>query len=577
MVKQAFLFFFLLMIIKSRGQHNYPKNYFGNPLGIPMQLSANFGELRTNHFHMGLDLRTNQKENLKVYAAADGYISKIKIEQYGYGQAIYITHPNGYVTLYAHLNRFYDTLSNFIKAKQYAEKQWEQEFELQPNQFTVSKGQQIGLSGNTGGSQGPHLHFEIRDAKTGNNLNPLFFYNIKDNIKPVVSGVYLYNRNYSTYTATPKRLNIKGSKGFYTTKDSVIITGANKLSFGITATDKDNVSPFSYGIYSAVVVVDSVKQFEFKLNDFSYDQSKAINACIDYTKKYKGGPYVQHVSRLPNNNLLIFNKDLSNDIIELKDTLPHTVSILVMDIYGNESKVNFIVKYDAVLEDNMMGIQNYLPFKAAVEHDVIQDDIQAQFSMNAFYDDVDFVYGKTESNSPLIASPVHQLHNYLVPVHDSFFVSIKPNAGHLAKKEKIIMQLAAGNRTETLKPLWNNGFATGKLSRLGKAYLLVDEAAPVISPVGFTNNSTITSNKIVVKVTDNSEEIKIFTALLDSSWIMCSRKDDYYIYEIDERCTLGKHELIIIAEDLVGNITERSYTFTKANKKSVQTKKRRRR
>lgn len=577
MVKQALLFFALFIASDIFSQTNYPKNYFGNPLGIPMQLSANFGELRTNHFHMGLDLRTNQKENLKVYAAADGYISKIKIEQYGYGQAIYITHPNGYVTLYAHLNKFYDTLQKFITTKQYAERQWEQEFDLNPDQFPVTKGQQIALSGNTGGSQGPHLHFEIRDAATGNNLNPLFFYNLKDNVKPVVSGLYLYNRSYSTYTAAPKRINIKGSKGFYATKDSVIITGTKKLSFGITATDKDNISPFSYGIYAATVLVDGSRQFGFTLNNFSYDNSRYVNASIDYSKKYNDGPYVQHLSKLPNNRLLIFNKDVSNNIIELNDTMPHVVNIAVFDINGNESKLDFIIKYDSAFADELMFTQNYLPFKAAVENELVQDDITARFGIDAFYDDVNFVYGKTESGSASIASPVHQLHNYSVPVNDSFFVSIKVNADYLEQKNKIIMQLIAGNKTETVNPNWQADFAQGRFTRLGKAYLLVDEIAPVIKPVGFSNNSIITSNKIVLKVTDNSEEIKSFIALLDGEWLMFSRKDDYFVYEFDEHCPLGKHELKITAEDLVGNITEVSYTFTKAVKKPVQTKRRRRR
>src|SRR3954451_17526096 len=143
----------------------YPQGYFRNPLGIPIQLAANFGELRTNHFHMGFDIRTQQRENLPVYAAAQGYVSRIKIEKSGFGRAIYISHPNGYTTLYAHLNDFYEELNSYVKDKQYADKQWEQEIDLKPNQFPVEKGQIIAYSGNTGGSEGPHLHFEIRDTK----------------------------------------------------------------------------------------------------------------------------------------------------------------------------------------------------------------------------------------------------------------------------------------------------------------------------------------------------------------------------------------------------------------------------
>ena len=134
-------------------------------MNIPIQLVSNFGELRTDHFHMGLDIRTQSRENLPVFAAADGYVSRIKIEKYGYGKAIYITHPNGYTTLYGHLNSFYNVLENYLESKQYKEKKWEQDFDLPANMFHVTKGQFIANSGNTGGSQGPHLHFEIAIQK----------------------------------------------------------------------------------------------------------------------------------------------------------------------------------------------------------------------------------------------------------------------------------------------------------------------------------------------------------------------------------------------------------------------------
>jgi murein DD-endopeptidase MepM/ murein hydrolase activator NlpD len=182
-------------LVKSEKPAVYPKGYFRNPLAIPIQLAANFGELRTNHFHMGLDIRTNQRENLPVYASAEGYISKIKIEKSGFGRAIYINHPNGYTTVYAHLNDFFPALNEYVIAKQYKDEKWEQDFELPAGQFPVSKGQFIAYSGNTGGSQGPHLHFEIRDTETGSNYNPwLFGLGLPDYIQPYIYRLYYYDR-----------------------------------------------------------------------------------------------------------------------------------------------------------------------------------------------------------------------------------------------------------------------------------------------------------------------------------------------------------------------------------------------
>lgn len=194
----------------TQAQNNYPQNYFRNPLSIPMQLAANFGAVRTNHFHMGLDLRTNSKENLSVVAAADGYVSRIKVERYGFGNAVYITHPNGYTTVYAHLNRYFDTLDEYVKEKQYKDEKWEQDITFQPGQFPVTKGQLIALSGNTGGSAGPHLHFEIRDTKTEECLNPLLFgFNIPDSVAPIISGLYWYDRRFSTYEPGANGIAVK--------------------------------------------------------------------------------------------------------------------------------------------------------------------------------------------------------------------------------------------------------------------------------------------------------------------------------------------------------------------------------
>ncbi|MEJ7681242.1 MAG: M23 family metallopeptidase [Segetibacter sp.] len=316
---------------------NYPQGYFRNPLGIPIQLAANFGELRSNHFHMGFDIRTRQRENLPVYAAAEGYVSRIKIEKSGFGRAVYIIHPNGYTTLYAHLNNFYDTLQAYVKNKQYADQQWEQEFELEPNQFPVSKGQFIAYSGNTGGSEGPHLHFEIRDTKTGNNLNPwLFGFGLTDKMSPSIYRLYYYDRRYSTYQIKPQPIPITGSSGKYLSASDVVSLSSPVVSFGISAEDKLNISSFKYGIYEASLSVDESVQSDFQLNDILYDDARYINGSIDYKTKCSGGPYIQHLSRLPGNYSTIFSSAGDGKIV-LTDTLIHNAEIVVKDAAGNSS------------------------------------------------------------------------------------------------------------------------------------------------------------------------------------------------------------------------------------------------
>src|SRR5688572_967247 len=198
---------------------SYPQGYFRNPLNIPISLSGNFGELRSNHYHMGLDLRTNRVENLPVHAAADGYIARVKIEPGGFGRAIYINHPNGYTTLYAHLNAFFPALDNYIKQKQYELESWNVTLELSPGQFPVKKGDFIAYSGNTGGSQAPHLHFEIRRTADEVNVNPVLFgLPLPDNTTPVILRLAVYDRTKSMYEQSPRLLPVKKSgKIFITT------------------------------------------------------------------------------------------------------------------------------------------------------------------------------------------------------------------------------------------------------------------------------------------------------------------------------------------------------------------------
>jgi murein DD-endopeptidase MepM/ murein hydrolase activator NlpD len=194
----------------------YPQHYFRNPLDIPMELAANFGELRSNHWHMGLDIRTNQKENLPVYAAAEGYIAYVGVRPQSFGRFIIINHPNGYSTLYAHLNDFYPALHQYVLDEQYKNESWLVELDLPKDKFKVSKGQFIAYSGNTGGSQGPHVHFEIRETKTDRSLNPLLFgMPIKDDVPPTISRLAMYDRSTSTYVQTPQLFSLKKTDSGY--------------------------------------------------------------------------------------------------------------------------------------------------------------------------------------------------------------------------------------------------------------------------------------------------------------------------------------------------------------------------
>ena len=278
-----------------------PRYYFRNPLGIPMQLVANFGELRPDHWHMGLDIRTDSKENQPVYAAAEGYISHIGVRPQSFGRFIIIRHPNGLSTLYAHLNDFFPALEQFVKEQQYKQESWAIELDFAKEKFPVYKSQFIAYSGNTGGSQGPHLHFEIFDTKTEKRINPLLFdFQISDKVPPNILKLAVYDRSKSVFEQTPLVFSLKYTDtGYIIPKLRVMKTGLNKMSFAIQAYDKMIASGSADGIYSAKLYLDDEPQVSFVLDSIDYDESLYINAHIDYRYKQNGGASLQHLSMLP--------------------------------------------------------------------------------------------------------------------------------------------------------------------------------------------------------------------------------------------------------------------------------------
>ena len=300
----AFILLCSLISIEAAGQvfpqKNYPADYFTYPVAAVKGLAANFGELRPNHYHMGFDCRTDQVQNKKILAAADGYIAKVKIESFGFGQAIYINHPNGLTTLYAHLNNFYPALEKYVKQQQYAQKSWAVFLDIPANLFPVKKGDTIALSGNRGGSQGPHLHFEIRDTKTDKVLNPsLFNFQIPDDIAPDIYRLAVYDRCVSTYEQTPKIFALKKVNGVYVTTPALIIASTDNVSFGITAYDRYNGSNNRNGIYETILYENEKPIVGFQLDSIGYDETRYLNAHIDYKYRSSGGSFIEHVSKLP--------------------------------------------------------------------------------------------------------------------------------------------------------------------------------------------------------------------------------------------------------------------------------------
>ncbi|MBC7874427.1 MAG: M23 family metallopeptidase [Ferruginibacter sp.] len=543
------------------------RNYFRNPLNIPMQLSANFGELRPDHWHMGLDIRTGAKENVPVYAAADGYIAFVGIRAQGFGRFIIINHPNGLSTLYAHLNDFYPELEEYVTAQQYEQESWAVELDFSKNQFPMTKGAFIAYSGNTGGSQGPHLHFEIIETKSTKRLNPLLFnFPADDNVAPSLVKLAMYDRNKSVYAQTPVLFALKNTdSGYIIPKRQVMKTGLNKLSFAIQAHDKMSSGGSKNGIYAAKLYFDEEPQVSFVLDSIVYDERVYINAHIDYRNS---GGQLQHLSQLPGSQSPVYKLINGNGVISLPDTVVHLVSIDVLDPNGNSSKLNFYIQYDGSIPVPTAP-QNQASKLVPVKTNLVEKEgFRMQLPEYALYDTVPSWYSRNNISSFYAVTALHQVNDASYPVHGEIIVSIKPDKIIPESwKDKLIMQ--RNSRGSTIRKVrMENEWMTAKFGDFGSFQVVADITAPQINdPESFRGGKGDTINlsaasRIVFTPSDNFGIVKKFRVEADSQWLRFTNdKSRAWIYTFDERCPYGVHELTATATDLAGNSTTKTWWF----------------
>jgi Peptidase family M23 len=570
-----FLIFFSFCL--SAQSPAYPKFYFRNPLGIPMKLVANFGELRPNHWHMGLDIRTNQKVNFPVYAAAAGYIVHVGIRPQSFGRYIIINHPNGLSTLYAHLNNFFPELEQYAREQQYNEESWEVELDILKNKFPVTQGQLIAYSGNTGGSQGPHLHFEIRDTKSGKCLNPLLFgFPLQDKVAPNLVKLAMYDRNHSIFEQTPVFFFLKNTdSGYIIPKIPVIQTGWKKVSFSVQAFDRMTGSDNPNGIYAATLFFDDRPVIGFVLDSIDYTATQYVDAQIDYSYRYDGGPFLQHLSRLPGDRGGVYHLKSGDGVIHLPDTLVHTVRIDVKDAHFNVSQLNFAVQYADSLamrdgndrDSNRDLPRHFLPNQVNV---LKKPEFEMYLPENCLYDSIQPIYFRNNSSLSNAVSALHQVNDPSIPLHANITIRIKPDKQIPENwKNKLVIQRNSRGSISVRKAAWETDDSTGtrwltaKFGDFGSFQAFADTEAPGINDLGTGDTIDMSpETRIVLLPTDNFGVIKNFRAELDSQWICFTNdKGKYWVYNFDEHCPFGVHQLKVTVEDLVGNTTTKKWWF----------------
>ena len=510
----CFFFFHLCLF----GQQKYPKDYFISPLEIPLQLSGNFGELRPNHIHSGFDFKTQGKEGWNVFAAADGYVSRIKISHGGYGKAIYITHPNGYTTVYGHLQCAVGEIEKYIKKEQYKKQTYEIEIIPKIEDLAIKKGDVIALSGNTGGSDGPHLHFEIRDTQSEKIINPMFFgfdAILTDTRAPSVSSLLVYPMDENSIVNESKRpISLSLSKqddGSYLA-ENVLATG--KIGFGITTIDFDNVSWNANGIYKVQTFLNGKEYFGYQFDTFAFDETRYVNALIDYSKYKTQG---QRIQRLFMKNLFplsLIHSSEENGLLTVLPNFTQTYRIDISDFNGNTTKINIPIQFSNLpAKINEIPITSKYFVKAKRENSFALENVSVLFPANTFYDDF---YMNFEVKKKML-----YLHDDTVPAHTNFSITFEDSTATEKEREKMFIASIDGKKKyfNTTKR-YKNSF-TCYTKNLGQYALLKDERGPIFMHRKKKKGQyNISDNQIQLKVIDKLSGIGRYTGSLNGDWIL---------------------------------------------------------
>ena len=567
MYSMRFYLFFILFCCSLLGQVNYPKDYFRSPLDIPIQLSGNFGELRPNHFHAGFDLKTLQKEGLPVYAVADGYVSRIKISTFGNGKTIYITHANGFTSVYGHLQRAADSIENFIKKTHYEEQSFEIEMFLKPGQMFVMKGQVIALSGNSGASEGPHLHFEFRDNVTENIINPMLFgfdKFLKDTKKPIIFNVYAYPLEDETLVNQSKRpllLNLILQKDGTYLADKVIANG--KIGFGINAFDYDDVSYNKNGVYKVQTYYNGKPNFGYQFDTYSFDEMRYINAFIDYTRYKQTQQRVQKLFMKNPFNLSIIKTDATNGVVTVVPNLTSIFRVEVSDFYGNLTSVTIPIGYE-VLPTIIQKepISKYF-VKAKNESNFSKDNISVFFPAETFYEDFNL-------NFEVINDTLF-LHNDTVPAHSNFSIEIDDHKFPESQRDKLFIASINGKKMGYNYTSRKENVFTAKVKILGKYALVLDTIPPKISIAKPIEGKWLSELKsIQFTISDGQSGIKSYNGYLNGKWILFEydNKTKKIIHNFSDGIVAeGANELKINVMDNMGNSTIFETYFFRSQKK----------
>lgn len=554
----------------------YPKDYFRSPLGIPLVMAGNFAEMRGNHFHAGLDLKTNGEENYRIYAAADGYVSRIKVSPYGYGHALYVAHPNGYTTVYAHLSRFNSTLQGYVRRQQYRAESFALDKYFDAGTFPVKKGEVIAYSGNTGGSSAPHLHFEIRDSATQQPINPLLFgLEVQDTTPPRLFAVKIYAMASGSYAAvyprtggapriaTPTQPVIveaeqQGSRYVLSNVDRIDAHG--QVAFSLRQHDYHEGSSNRLGSPSIVLTVNGALLFSSYIEKINFNQTRYLNAHVDYAERRQSRGWFQRSFVLPGNPLPYY-RSRGNGILQPRAGESYEMTYMVEDSYHNTSRLDFVVRG---VHPSTSIVQERPGYDAQFRHDRAvrfrQDGLRLDMRPGSLYEDTGFTYG-TAPGPAEGYSRIHRLHDDTVPIHRSYTLAIRPEQlPTRLRPYALLARIDDEGNTSSAGGSFEDGWVTTRLRSFGNYFVAVDTTPPEIEPVSVSGRGSLR-----LRIKDDFSGVGRYRGTVDDQWVLFQYdpKRRLIWYDFDDRVGPGTHTLRVEVTDNKGNQNIYTTTFTR--------------